>query len=109
MPMRLVCLLLLAACSSDRASAPPEPARDTWPTALECVATHANPALSEDGARAADALGAALDAAGIHWVSAGSAGYSVNVDVLDAPRARALIRPLIEEQGLAAQVYDPPR
>lgn len=118
--LALVLSMALAACHSavpsdpPRAEAPrpapepePEPEQGVWPEALECVATYQNPSLSTDGARAADALGAALDEAGIRWISAGSRGFSLNVDVKDAERARALIGAVIAAQGVEAWVYPP--
>lgn len=69
---------------------------------MVAVASYHNPSLSVEGATAEERLFALLTEAKIDHVSAGSAGFSLNVFAADAARARAIVAKAIEEEGLAA-------
>ncbi|MEZ5977865.1 MAG: hypothetical protein R3F34_06580 [Planctomycetota bacterium] len=109
--LALSSVLALASCASEREPAPvptgPAPPAERAEVTWTVVATYVNPSLSEEGRRADEQLHAALEAAGIRSISAGSAGFSLNVAPEDAGRALAIVRRTIAEQHLEASAVEP--
>ena len=93
-------LLLSVSCKTQTPAQPPVVARRGL-----IVATFLNPAMDEDGARAADTLVKVLKEHGILTVWAGSVGVSLSVLTPErANEARGLVRDAIEGQHLRASV-----